>query len=162
MLSDFKKKRFPIHTRQRGGGEIFFTSFSLVSAGKRSIKPQTVYMDSVSHVKRKSANPLPMQTKALAANVQQNAHSTSVTQGGQTSTAIISNPSQKTNLSDEKISNSLRSVEIDKQYLDAVNCGDMEAAGKMVDEAAKKADGLAKENTPAEAADTIFMTLQTN
>ena len=41
----------------------------------------------------------------------------------------ISNPSEKSNLSDEKISDSLRSAEMDKQYLDAVNRGDMEAAG---------------------------------
>ena len=35
--------------------------------------------------------------------------------------------------------NSLRGAEMDKQYIDAVNRGDMEAAQKMVDEAAKSA-----------------------
>ncbi len=98
-----KQKTSGINFRKNYADGVF-TSFSLVSAGKRSIKPQTIYMDSVSYVKRKSANPLPMQTKALAANVPQNAHSTSMTRGGQTSTTIVSNSTQKSNPQTEKSS----------------------------------------------------------
>jgi len=103
------------HNGQKANGVLFkkvfsdgiLENFSFVSSKKNSLKVQTMYLDSASYQKRKSANPMPMQTSAPAAKTQ-TVPSTSKTQGGQTSTAIISNQQHKSQEVTEK--SSLRNV----------------------------------------------------
>ncbi len=75
-------------------------NFNLVSSKKNSLKVQTMYLDSASYQKRKSAKTLPVQNTASA--------HTSKTGAGQTSNTIISNHEQKSQEGTEK--SSLRNV----------------------------------------------------
>lgn len=111
VIIEFEKASFDYYVDgygQRTKGILFkkffsdgiMQSFDLVSGKKNSLKVQTMYLDSASYQKRKSAKTLPVQNTASA--------HTSKTGAGQTSSTIISNQQQKSQEGIEK--NSLRNV----------------------------------------------------
>lgn len=113
-----------------------YISFNLISQKKQHFLLQSLYIDSVSYQKRKSANPVLMQNAPA---------STPKARGGQTSNTSIPQNSDLSTGSSKKTSEtddtqaSYTPSERDTEYLDAVNRGDMETAQRMVDEAAKEA-----------------------
>lgn len=98
------------------------SSYDLYSNKKYRLSLKTTYLDKTSYIKKKFAAPVPNQ---------QSLGLTSMTHGGQTSNINIPQSSQKSNTSSQKNQ--------DRDYLSAVDHGDMETARKMVDEAAERA-----------------------
>ncbi|MEE0873895.1 MAG: hypothetical protein UIH27_10620 [Ruminococcus sp.] len=98
------------------------SSYDLYSNKKYRLSLKTTYLDKTSYIKKKFAAPVPNQ---------QSLGLTSMTHGGQTSNINIPQSSQKSNTSSQKNQ--------DRDYLSAVERGDMETAKRMVDEAAKAA-----------------------
>ena len=109
------EKRFP-------DGKLI--SFNIISNKKRSLNLQTLFMDSASYIKKKTAD-TPLMHKTSA----------------HTPEARVSQSSKKT-ITDSS-SGVKKQFSVDAQtdaaYMDAVNRGDLETAQKMVDEAAKAA-----------------------
>ena len=115
-------------------------SYSLVSNKRKTIKMQTIYLDSKDYQNKKRSLPTPADAKAPAY--------TPKARGGQTSDNSISQSSENVKPQSEKssqenfdlrFSRAATPTAEDTQYLEAVKKGYMEAAGKMVENAAKKA-----------------------